>query len=309
MQLLITGGTGLIGHHLIARLLTLSHQITLLTRDVQRARQVFGDQVEYWSTLQNQITLDGFDGIINLAGEPIADKRWTPAQKQRLSHSRWSITEQLATLCKASTTPPGVFISGSAVGYYGNQGDALVTEDESPTSEFTHHLCERWEALALSAESDNTRVCLLRTGIVLAAEGGALAKMLPPFRLGLGGAVGSGRQYMAWIHIDDMVNAILYLLDHPSLRGPFNLVSPYPVHNAQFSAMLAQVLDRPCFLRVPATVLKLLMGESATLLLGGQRAIPHRLEGAGFTFRYYELEEALRAILVRHDYPRGAPRR
>lgn len=294
MQLLITGGTGLIGRYLIARLLTLSHQVTVLTRDPQRARRVLGDRVEYWSTLQNQTTLDGIDGVINLAGEPIADKRWTPAQKQRLSQSRWQITEQLATLIKASATPPSVFISGSAVGYYGNQGEALVTEEETPVSEFTHHLCERWEALALSAESDSTRVCLLRTGIVLAPDGGALAKMLPPFRLGLGGAIGSGRQYMAWIHIDDMVNAILYLLDHPILRGPFNMVSPYPVHNEQFSAMLAKVLNRPCFMRVPGFALRLLMGEAATLLLGGQRAIPHRLEAAGFGFRYYELEEALK---------------
>lgn len=296
MQLLITGGTGLIGRHLIARLLSLSHHVTVLTRDTTRARQVLGERVEYWSTLQNRTSLDDIDAVINLAGEPIADKRWTPQQKQKLSESRWQITEQLAALMKASASPPSVFISGSAVGYYGNQGDVLITEEESPTPEFTHQLCARWEALALSAESDRTRVCLLRTGIVLAANGGALAKMLPPFRFGLGGPLGSGKQYMPWIHIDDMVNAILYLLDNPILRGPFNMTAPYPVRNEQFCAMLAQVLDRPCFMRVPAFALKLLLGEAATLVLGGQRAIPHRLEAAGFGFRYYELEDALKEV-------------
>lgn len=296
MQLLITGGTGLIGRHLIARLLSLSHHVTVLTRDTMRARQVLGERVEYWLTLQNRTSLDDIDAVINLAGEPIADKRWTPQQKQKLSESRWHITEQLATLIKASTSPPSVFISGSAVGYYGNQGAALITEEESPTPEFTHQLCARWEELALSAESDRTRVCLLCTGIVLADNGGALAKMLPPFRVGLGGPLGSGKQYMPWIYIDNMVNAILYLLDNPILRGPFNMTVPYPVRNEQFCAMLAHVLDRPCFIRVPAFALKLLMGEAATLVLGGQRAIPHRLEAAGFGFRYYELEDALKNV-------------
>ncbi|MEQ9888180.1 TIGR01777 family oxidoreductase [Pectobacterium zantedeschiae] len=297
MQLLITGGTGLIGRHLIQRLQLLSHHITVLTRDPERARGVLGNQVEYWSTLSNITSLNDFDGVINLAGEPIADKRWTSQQKQRLAQSRWSITEQLATLIKASSEPPAVFISGSAVGYYGDQGEALVTEDESPVDEFTHHLCARWEALARSAESDKTRVCLLRTGIVLSAQGGALAKMLPIFRLGLGGPMGSGRQYMPWIHIDDMVNGIIYLLDQPILRGPFNMVAPYPVHNEQFSAMLAHVLDRPGFVRAPAFAIKLLMGEASTLVLGGQRAIPQRLEDAGFGFRFFELEEALQDVV------------
>ncbi|MBJ7221383.1 MULTISPECIES: TIGR01777 family oxidoreductase [unclassified Brenneria] len=297
MQLLVTGGTGLIGRHLIQRLLLLSHHVTVLTRDPQRARKVLGDQVEYWSTLNNKTALNGFDGVINLAGEPIAGKRWTPQQKQRLSQSRWSITEQLAKLINASSEPPAVFISGSAVGYYGDQGAALVTEDETPANEFTHHLCARWEALAQSAESDKTRVCLLRTGIVLSAEGGALAKMLPLFRLGLGGPMGSGKQYMPWIHIDDMVNGIIYLLDNQILSGPFNMVSPYPVRNEQFSAMLADELDRPGFMRAPAFAIKLLLGEASTLVLGGQRAIPQRLEAAGFGFRFFELEEALKDVM------------
>ncbi|MCV9879555.1 TIGR01777 family oxidoreductase [Brenneria izbisi] len=301
MQLLITGGTGLIGRHLIPRLQLLSHHVTVLTRDPDRARRILGDQVEYWSTLNNKTSLNAFDGVINLAGEPIADKRWTPQQKQRLSQSRWNITEQIANLINASSEPPSVLISGSAVGYYGDQGAALVTEDETPANEFTHHLCARWEALAQSAESEKTRVCLLRTGVVLSAQGGALSRMLPIFRLGLGGPMGSGKQYMPWIHIDDMVNGILYLLDNPILSGPFNMVSPYPVRNEQFAAMLARVLNRPGFLRAPAFAIKLLMGEASTLVLGGQRALPQRLEAAGFGFRFFDLEEALREVVTTKD--------
>lgn len=297
MRILITGATGLIGSSLTQRLLNLSHPITVLTRDVQRARERFGEHVSYWSTLQGQTSLDGFDAVINLAGEPIADKRWSKAQKERLCHSRWDLTEQLAALINAGSSPPGVLISGSAAGYYGDQGQAVVTEDEAPHDEFTHQLCQRWESLALQAQSETTRVCLLRTGVVLASKGGALAKMLPPFRLGLGGPIGNGRQYLPWIHLDDMVNGILYLLEHATLQGPFNMVAPYPVHNEQFAAQLANVLDRPAFLRVPAFAMRLLMGEAAVLVLGGQRAVPKRLEEAGFSFRFMELEQALDDVI------------
>ncbi|MDT3249463.1 TIGR01777 family oxidoreductase [Serratia sp. root2] len=297
MRILITGATGLIGSSLTQRLLSLSHSITVLTRDVQRARERFGEQVSYWSTLQDQTSLDGIDAVINLAGEPIADKRWSKAQKERLCHSRWDLTERLAALINAGSSPPGVLISGSAAGYYGDQGQAVVTEDEAPHDEFTHQLCQRWESLALQAQSEATRVCLLRTGVVLASKGGALAKMLPPFRLGLGGPIGNGRQYLPWIHLDDMVNGILYLLEHATLQGPFNMVAPYPVHNEQFAAQLANVLDRPAFLRMPAFAMRLLMGEAAVLVLGGQRAVPRRLEEAGFSFRFLELEQALDDVI------------
>lgn len=187
MRILITGATGLIGSSLTARLLALSHHITVLTRDERRARARLGDRPSYWQTLDDRQSLDDFDAVINLAGEPIADKRWSAQQKERLCRSRWDLTERLAQLIKAGSTPPGVLISGSAVGYYGDQGQAVVTEEEPPHDEFTHQLCQRWEALALQAQSDATRVCLLRTGVVLAPQGGALAKMLPPFRFGLGG--------------------------------------------------------------------------------------------------------------------------
>ncbi|MBN6045906.1 TIGR01777 family oxidoreductase [Citrobacter sp. ku-bf4] len=296
MKILVTGGTGLIGGHLVPRLQELGHQVTVLTRRPDNAREKLNDRVTLWDTLEDKQNLDGIDAVINLAGEPIADKRWTTEQKDRLCQSRWRVTQKLADLINASEMPPSVLISGSAVGYYGDLGEVVVTEEEPPHNEFTHKLCARWEQIACEAQSDKTRVCLLRTGVVLAPKGGILGKMIPPFRLGLGGPIGNGRQYLAWIHIDDMVNAILWLLDN-DLRGPFNMVSPYPVHNEQFAHALGHALQRPAILRVPATVIRLLMGESSVLVLGGQRALPKRLEAAGFSFRWYDLEEALADIV------------
>ncbi|HGY1777861.1 TPA: TIGR01777 family oxidoreductase [Citrobacter amalonaticus] len=296
MKILVTGGTGLIGGHLVPRLQELGHQVTVLTRRPDNARGKLNDRVTLWDTLEDKQNLDGIDAVINLAGEPIADKRWTTEQKERLCQSRWRITQKLADLINASEMPPSVLISGSAAGYYGDLGEVVVTEEEPPHNEFTHKLCARWEQIACEAQSDRTRVCLLRTGVVLAPKGGILGKMIPPFRLGLGGPIGNGRQYLAWIHIDDMVNAILWLLDN-DLRGPFNMVSPYPVRNEQFAHALGHALQRPAILRVPATVIRLLMGESSVLVLGGQRALPKRLEVAGFPFRWYDLEEALADVI------------
>lgn len=292
MKILITGGTGLIGRHLIPRLLELKHSVTVVTRNPAKAQQLLDARVSLLKGLNELSNLNDVDAVINLAGEPIADKRWSEEQKQRLCNSRWQITQRIADLINASDTPPQVLISGSASGYYGDLGEVVVTEEEPPHNEFTHKLCARWEQIACEAQSDRTRVCLLRTGVVLAPKGGILAKLLPLFRLGLGGPIGNGRQYLAWIHIDDMVNGILWLLDN-ELRGPFNMVSPYPVRNEQFSHTLGHVLHRPTIMRAPAFAVRLMMGESAVLVLGGQRALPKRLEAAGFAFRWYDLEEAL----------------
>jgi len=296
MRILITGGTGLIGRHLILRLLDLGHTVTVVTRTPDKAQGVLDARVVLWKGLNDRQNLNDIDAVINLAGEPIADKRWTEAQKQRLCNSRWQITQKLVDLFHASETPPAVLISGSAAGYYGDLGEVVVTEEEPPHNEFTHKLCARWEQIACGAQSDRTRVCLLRTGVVFSPKGGILAKMLPVFRLGLGGPIGSGRQYLAWIHIDDMVNGILWLLDN-DLRGPFNMVSPYPVRNEQFAHALGHALHRPAFMRAPATAVRLMMGESAVLVLGGQRALPKRLEDSGFGFRWYDLEEALTDVV------------
>lgn len=296
MKILITGGTGLIGRYLVSRLLTLGHAVVVVTRSPDSARQRLDKRVELWPGLEQRSHLNDIDAVINLAGEPIADKRWTDAQKARLCDSRWQITQRLVALIKASDTPPAVLLSGSAAGYYGDLGEVVVTEEEPPHNEFTHKLCARWEQIACEAQSDATRVCLLRTGVVLAPDGGILAKMTPPFRLGLGGPIGSGRQYLAWIHIDDMANAILWLLDN-DLRGPFNMVSPYPVRNAQFAHALGRALHRPAIVRAPAAAVRLLMGESSVLVLGGQRALPKRLEAAGFALRWYDLDDALADVL------------
>ncbi|MRT57400.1 TIGR01777 family protein [Enterobacteriaceae bacterium RIT693] len=296
MEILITGGSGLIGRHLISRLLELNHRVSVVTRSPEKTGKRLDKRVALLKGLDGLQNLDAFDAVINLAGEPIADKRWSEEQKQRLCQSRWQITERLVELFKASQQPPKTFISGSATGYYGDLGEVVVTEDEPPHNEFTHKLCARWEQTACGAQSEKTRVCLLRTGVVLAPKGGILAKMLPLFRLGLGGPIGNGRQYLAWIHIDDMVNGILWLLDN-DLRGPFNMVSPYPVRNEQFSHALGHALKRPAILRAPATAIRLLMGESSVLVLGGQRALPKRLEESGFGFHWFDLDEALADVI------------
>ncbi|MGK9172094.1 TIGR01777 family oxidoreductase [Yokenella regensburgei] len=296
MKILITGGTGLIGRFLIPRLQEAGHSVTVVTRDPGKARHIPGASVALLTGLDELDNLNDFNAVINLAGEPIADRRWTDRQKQRLCESRWSITQKLVELIQASETPPSVLISGSAVGYYGDLGEVVVNEDEPPHNEFTHKLCARWEQIACGAQSDSTRVCLLRTGVVFAPQGGILGKMLPLFRLGLGGPVGNGRQYMAWIHIDDMANGIIWLLNN-DLRGPFNMVSPYPVRNEQFAHALGHVLKRPALLRAPATAVRLMMGESSVLVLGGQRALPKRLEASGFAFRWFDLEEALQNVV------------
>ncbi|KEA50059.1 epimerase [Mangrovibacter sp. MFB070] len=292
---MLTGGTGLIGRHLIPPLIETGHSITVVTRSPERARQLLDPRVTLWQSLDEHPTLDGFDAVINLAGEPIADKRWSATQKQRLCQSRWRITQRLVEMIHASNQPPAIFLSGSAVGFYGDTGDEVVTEEDTPHNAFTHELCAKWEAIALQAQSPHTRVCLLRTGLVLAPDGGMMSKLLPLFRLGLGGPLGDGHQYLSWIHIDDMVNAIIWLLDNP-LQGPFNMVAPYPVRNARFTQLLGEAVNRPAILRVPARVISLMMGESATLVLGGQNALPRRLEQSGFGFRWFQLEDALQNV-------------
>lgn len=298
MHILLTGGTGLIGRPLVSRLLQSGHEVSVVTRDMAAAREKLGDNVRLCSGLQQWHDLNDIDAIINLAGEPIAAKRWSSAQKQRLCHSRWHITEQLVSLIAASQSPPSVLISGSATGFYGNTGELVVTEDDPGHDEFTHRLCDTWEKLALQAASDRTRVCLLRTGVVLSRSGGALSQMKLPFKLGLGGPLGSGKQFLPWIHLEDMLNGIIWLLEHPTLHGPFNLVSPYAVRNEHFAAALGEAMRRPAFCRVPASAIRLLMGESAVLVLGGQHVLPQRLEASGFRFRWTHLKDALADVIT-----------
>ncbi|HAU93066.1 MAG TPA: TIGR01777 family protein [Alteromonas sp.] len=294
MQIFITGGTGLIGKHLITRLAP-EHDITVLSRSESKARAALPAAVTVIENLDSIANFDDYDVIINLAGEPIADKRWTSQQKHQICQSRWQITTALVTKINASATPPHTFISGSAIGYYGRQGDKPVTENNTePHQEFTHEVCQRWEQIAETVKQ-NCRVCLLRTGVVLAAEGGALEKMRLPFKLGLGGPIGSGEQYMSWIHLDDMVEGICFLMDHFQCSGPFNLTAPQPVTNKAFVSAFANALNRPAFMPMPGFALKVIMGEAADMLLTGQRVIPQKLLDAGFEFKFDSVEQAFAA--------------
>jgi len=294
MQIFITGGTGLIGQRLIARLAP-EHHITVLSRSESKARAALPAAVSVIDNLDSIANFDDYDVIINLAGEPIADKRWTSQQKHQICQSRWQLTTALVTKINVSSTPPHTFISGSAIGYYGRQGDKQVTENNTqPHQEFTHEVCQRWEQIAETVKQ-HCRVCLLRTGVVLAAEGGALEKMRLPFKLGLGGPIGSGEQYMSWIHLDDMVAGICFLMTNDQCSGPFNLTAPQPVTNKAFVSAFASALNRPAFMPMPGFALKVIMGEAADMLLTGQRVIPQKLLEAGFKFKFDSVDKAFAA--------------
>lgn len=301
MHIFITGGTGLIGSALVRCLLAQKYEITVLSRDIAKAKQKLGNDVAYCKSLDELSSFDGYDIIINLAGEPIAGKRWTTTQKERLCDSRWDITRRLTELIKLSDIPPSVFISGSAIGYYGAQGDDVINENADPHEEFTYHLCKKWEALATAADNRHTRVCILRTGIVLSRDGGMLSMLTLPFRLGLGCVLAPGSQYISWIHIRDMVEGILFLIDTPEARGIFNFASPNPVTNRRFAKVLSRTLFRPCVFRMPAFVMKTIMGESATLVVDGQRAIPQHLLDMHYRFSFEHIDEALNDVLIKKN--------
>lgn len=298
MRILITGGSGFVGRLLCQRLHRDGHQLLVVSRSPNKARQ----HLPTGSDIRARV-LDFSDAspeaIVNLAGESIAGKRWSEAQKTRLVESRLAITRELTTLCQNMQTPPRVMVSGSAMGYYGDQGQRPVDEQTPPNDEFAHRMCAQWEAAAGEAEKSGVRVALLRTGLVLDADGGALQKMLPPFKLGLGGRIGDGRQFMPWIHREDLVRIIEFLLAQDSLAGAFNASAPQPVTNAEFSRTLAGHLNRPAVLPVPAPLLKLALGEMSRLLLTGADMRPRRLQEAGFTFNYPTLDSALAAIFSR----------
>ena len=294
MNILITGGTGLIGQAFIKQFQD-KYNFTVLTR--QKGASPVGKQVHYIDSLQQLTNLNDFYAVINLQGEPIFGKRWSLAQKQTIKQSRLFATQTLSSLFNQSDKPPKVFLSGSAIGYYGRQSELAITEDfNSPYPEFSHQLCQKWESAATKANS-KTRVCLLRTGIVLSPKGGALAQMAPPFYFGLGAVIASGQQYMSWIHLDDMVLAIDFLLNEEKLNGVVNMTAPQPVTNHEFSKTLASVLHRPCFLTMPAFMVNLLFGDVAELVIYGQHVIPQKLTDSGFHFQYPQVEQALKNLM------------
>lgn len=292
---LITGGTGLIGSELAKKLISKKHEVIILTRDKSVASSKLGVGFQFVEAFSEISTEKAIDVIINLAGEPIAEKRWTEEQKSKIWQSRVGLTEQLITFIESLETKPKSLISGSAVGYYGDCGDSLVTEKSEPHQEYTHELCKAWENAALKAQAYDVKVCLIRTGLVMSSHGGFISKMMLPFKLGLGGPIGSGEQFMPWIHIDDMIAAIEYLIDN-TLEGSFNLTAPKPVTNKAFSESFAKQLRRPCLLFTPAFVLKLMFGDMSRLLLTGQNAVPERLIENGFRFSYPSLRSAFDAL-------------
>lgn len=298
MRVLITGGTGLIGRHLCARLLSEGHTLTVLSRKPESVAKKCGAGVRAFASLNEWQADEAFDAVINLAGEPIVDKRWTDARKKVLRDSRVALTEELVRRIAAARQKPAVLLSGSAIGYYGGHHDEILDEDSPAGNDFPAELCKAWEDAARAAEKLDVRVCLLRTGLILSTDGGLLERMLPPFKMGMGARVGDGKQWMSWVHIDDYLTMLLRLLRDEQMRGPYNLTSPQPVTNSEFTKTLAAVLHRPAALVAPAFVLKSTLGEAASLLLEGQRVLPRKLETARQRFEYPNLTLALQHLLV-----------
>ena len=296
MKVAITGASGLIGSALVDALRARGDTPVRIVR-------TDGDGIR-WDPARGTIdvaALEGVDAIVNLAGEGIAEKKWTPEQKQRIRDSRVQGTTLLATTLAEMAHAPKVFVSSSAIGWYGNRGDETLTEDSGPPSpdDFLANVCREWELATAPAEAAGIRTVHLRTGIVLSRSGGALASMLTPFKLGLGGRLGSGRQYLSWIAIDDEVGAILHAIDTEKLSGPVNATAPNPVTNKEFTKTLGKVLHRPTLLPTPLTPLKLKFGSELvqSLLVDGQRVLPTRLESSGYAFRHTTLEPALRDLV------------
>lgn len=295
MHILITGGTGFIGTALCNALIKNGHELTVLTRSPEKQKN---PKIRYITTLKPD---DYFEVIINLAGEAIV-KRWSNLQRKKVVESRIGTTNMLIEFITQAEKKPSLLISGSAIGYYGTDPKIEFHEDTPPQGEellsFARHLCHLWEKEALRAQEQGVRVCLLRIGVVLEKNGGALSRMLPSFRLGLGGTIGDGKQWMSWIHRDDLITIIQYLINHPQLNGAFNATSPYPVTNEFFTKILAKTLGRKALLKTPACVIKLLFGRMGEeILLSGQKVMPHRLVKEGFEFQHPTLEKALKEIL------------
>lgn len=301
MRVVITGGSGLIGSEVARDLGGAGYEVVILTRDPAKAGPLppntravrwDGRTAEGWGSL-----LDGETGIVHLAGESIASGRWTAEKKRRIRDSRVESGKAVLEAIRQAATKPRVLLQGSAVGYYGPRGDEVVTEHHPAGSDFLADVCVAWEASTAEAEALGVRRALLRTGIVLSRKGGALPKMALPFRMMAGGPLGSGRQWVPWIHIADEAGAIRFLLENGDASGPFNLTAPTPLRNRDFSRALGKALRRPALAPAPSFALRAVLGEMADMLLEGQRAVPQRLLEAGYVFRYPEALPALRHLL------------
>ncbi len=294
MNVLVSGATGFIGSALIPELEAKGHRVKRLTRAPRSAEDIRWDPDA--GTIEGDLA--GFDAVIHLAGESIAGGRWTPDKKRRILESRKKGTRHLAEKVAGLPGPPSVMLSASAIGYYGDRGNELLTEESEPGTLFLSEVCQEWEAAAEPAREAGIRVVHPRFGIVLSTEGGPLERTLPIFKLGGGGKIGSGRQYWSWVSLDDMVGAIVHALHSDTLSGPVNVVAPDPPTNAEYTKVLGRVLGRPTFLAVPAPALRVALGRMADeLLLASARVDPAKLEETGYEFRYPELEGALRHLL------------
>jgi uncharacterized protein (TIGR01777 family) len=306
MRVFLTGGTGLIGKRLVRQFLGRGDQVTVLTRRYAAARQMLGPDC---GLAEGDPTQPGdwadavgdCDAVIHLAGENVFGRRWNAAFKQLLVDSRvkstQNVVEALRRRPRRGDGQPKVLVNASAIGYYGPRGDEELGEDAPPGHDFLAELCQQWEAAARAAESSGVRCAIVRVGVVLDKEGGALAKLLPPFKMFAGGPVGSGRQWMSWVHHEDMVGLLLLALDHAEARGPLNGTAPNPVTNRDFSKSLGRALQRPAFLPTPGFALRLGLGEVADVVLTGQRVLPRRALALGYAFRYPTIDAALAQIL------------
>ena len=301
MKILIAGGSGFIGTSLIRKLIASDHTVVSLTRQRGRIHPHHGLTVIHWDARSSgewTRLLDGCDAVVNLAGENIGGKRWSESQKKKLVESRLKSTTAIVQAIGQAKKKPSVLVSASAVGFYGDVPEGDVFEDRAAGTDFLASLCAQWESEAMKARDSGVRVVAIRTGIVLEKSGGALQKMLVPFRLFAGGPLGSGRQWFPWIHFEDELRAIQFAIENSSLSGPVNLSAPNPVTMKDFCSALGRALHRPSWAPVPGFVLKIVVGEMAEpLLLGGQRALPKKLSLAGFQFKFDTVEAALGDIL------------
>lgn len=307
MRIFVTGGTGLVGRRIVRRLNERGDQAVILTRRAEHARELFGHRAEVieGDPMRSGGWMDAIadcDAVIHLAGENVFARRWSSDFKKLLADSRILSTQHIVEALRRRPVradgQPKALVNASAIGYYGPRGDEELTEDSSPGSDFLALLCIDWEQAARAAESSGVRTTMVRVGVVLDKEGGALAKMLTPFKLGAGGPLGSGRQWMSWIHHADLVGLFLLAVDNPQARGPIDGTAPNPVTNREFSKTLGRVLHRPSFVWTPAVALRVVLGEVATVIATGQRVLPKRALDLGYSFQYPTLEAALVQILA-----------
>ncbi|MCL5291198.1 MAG: TIGR01777 family oxidoreductase [Actinobacteria bacterium] len=301
MKTLITGGTGFIGKHLARELLSAGHKVVVLSRDKAKAVKELGNEIEIvvWRGTEGLPlnALQGVDCVVNLAGESIGSGRWTRAKKERIVASRVDTTRALTNSIKERTDKPKVFVSASAIGFYGPCGDEELTEGSPAGGDFLARVAKTWESEAYKTESPETRVATVRIGVVL-GHGGALEQMIPPFRLCLGGPIGSGKQWVSWIHVNDLVGLIRFVMENDAVKGPVNATAPNPVRMEELCKALGQVMKRPAMLRTPEFLLRLIFGEMADLLLNGQRVLPRKALEMGYEFQFPTARSALEEVLL-----------